>query len=289
MVILSTIIYNEVVEFIRNHDGLPFDEEADLQVKFPNVNAITLSSILAREWQEKIKAKHTYMKERTKKFIQEYRKHSSEAKEDDILLKIALREQFAPFALCRLILSEYHFRSLTKQPTKPELNEMLRNPSLIPDSLLGANVSTCLYNDYRDGPIPDAIRQSIGEEYEHKLKQLAKDAGLHFFDEEDLRRIGFDKTPDLKLAVPCLYKGSVIHWIESKASFGDMESHRKYVRDQLISYGNRFGAGIVIYWFGFLDKILDHKVNGNNIHILDSFPDKSDLVLLSSDDENKLE
>lgn len=71
MVILSTEIYNEVVHFIRNHNGLPIDEEADLQNKFPNVALATLSSILAREWQEKVKAKHLYMKERTKKFIDE--------------------------------------------------------------------------------------------------------------------------------------------------------------------------------------------------------------------------
>lgn len=168
-----------------------------------------------------------------------YKKRSCETQQHDILLKIAMRERFPPYGLCRLILNEYNFPSLSKTPTKSDLNEMLRNPTLIPDSLLAVNVSTCLYNDNRDGPIPDAIRQSIGEEYEYKLKLLAKEAGLHFFDEDDLRRIGFDKTPDLKLAVPCLYRGTVIHWIESKASFGDMESHKKYVRDQLISYGNR--------------------------------------------------
>lgn len=150
-----------------------------------------------------------------------------------------MRERFPPYGLCRLLLNEYNFRGLSKKPTKSELHEMLRNPTLIPDSLLAVNVSTCLYNDSRDGPISDAIRQSIGAEYELKLKQLATGAGLHFYDEEDLRRIGYDKTPDLKLAVPCLYKGRVVHWIESKASFGDMESHRKYVRDQLFSYSNR--------------------------------------------------
>ncbi|KAG4075344.1 hypothetical protein HA402_003135 [Bradysia odoriphaga] len=287
MVILSTEIYNEVVEFIRNHNGLPVDEEDDLRKRFPNVCLATLSSILSREWQEKVKARHSYIKDRTKKIIQEYKTHTCRAQQHDILLKIAIRERFPPYGLCRLILNEYHFPQLSTPLTKSELNEMLRNPTLIPDSLLAVNVSTCLYNDIRDGPIPDAIRQSIGEEYEHKLKLLAKDAGLHFFDEDDLRRIGFDKTPDLKLAVPCLYKGTVIHWIESKASFGDMESHKKYVRDQLISYGNRFGAGIVIYWFGFLDQILDYKDNGNNIHILDNFPNKSDLVLLCSDEASE--
>lgn len=32
------------------------------------------------------------------------------------------------------------------------------------------------------------VRYSIGEEYEVKLKKMARDAGLTFYDEGDLRR-----------------------------------------------------------------------------------------------------
>lgn len=116
---------------------------------------------------------------------------------------------------------------------------MMKNPHLIPDRLLALNVLNCLYNDNCDGPITDMGRRTIGEDYEIRLKKLASDAGLEFHDEVYLRRYGYDKTPDLKLAVPCMYKGKVINWIESKASFGDMESHKRHINDQLASYGNR--------------------------------------------------
>lgn len=33
--------------------------------------------------------------------------------------------------------------------------------------------------------------------------------------------------------------GKVITWIESKATFGDEETHQNYVKDQLTSYYNR--------------------------------------------------
>lgn len=115
------------------------------------------------------------------------------------------------------------------------------------------------------------VRYTVGEEYEVKLKQMARDAGLSFYDEGDLRRDGFDKTPDLLLAIQCLYKNNVINWIESKASFGDFESHERYLKDQLTSYNNRFGAGIVIYWFGFHEEILNSN-KSNFIIILDDFP-----------------
>lgn len=116
---------------------------------------------------------------------------------------------------------------------------MIRNPHTIPNLMFATNVLNCIYNDKSDGPITDLKRQAIGEDYEVRLKKLASDAGLEFHDEVHLRRYGYDKTPDLKLAVPCMYKGKVINWIESKASFGDMTAHRQYVNDQLASYGNR--------------------------------------------------
>lgn len=123
----------------------------------------------------------------------------------------------------------------------------------------------------QDGVIIDMVRYSIGEEYEVKLKAMARDAGLTFYDEGDLRRDGFDKTPDLLLAVQSLYKNTIINWIESKASFGDYETHAKYFKDQLSCYENRFGSGIVIYWFGFQEEILNIKHN-NNLIVLDGFP-----------------
>lgn len=116
---------------------------------------------------------------------------------------------------------------------------MLKNPHTIPDRLLALNVIQCLYNDNSDGPITDIVRRSIGEDYETRLKQKASEAGLVFHDEVYLRRYGYDKTPDLKLAVPCMFRGRLIHWIESKGSFGDMESHQRYISEQLASYGNR--------------------------------------------------
>lgn len=158
---------------------------------------------------------------------------------------------------------------------------MLTTPSLITDDPhFGLNIAHCLYNENYDGQIADIIRRTIGEDYEVRLKKLATDAGMIFHDEVYLRRHGYDKTPDLKLAVPCMYRGKVINWIESKASFGDLDSHQRYINEQLASYGNRFGAGIVIYWFGYLDKVLECKENSKMIIVADQFPANEDLVFL---------
>lgn len=301
MVVLAAEVYNALCTFIRNFDGPAIDCEVALKAAFPDINTDTVESILAKEWQQQIKLGYPRISGNAKRFLQEYAKNSKfglfltyilfltgflfryEAKyaktgANDILLQIAVRERYSPIGLCRILLNERH-----RDRSKSEIAEMLRNPYSIPETGLAGNVLTCLFTDNRDGPISDIIRQCVGEEYEVRMKHMATAAGMHFHDEGDLRRGGYDKTPDLKLAVPCMFRGGVVNWIESKASFGDADSHAKYLKEQLCSYANRFGPGIVVYWFGYLESIQHLKENVNVVTVTDGFPAADELELLTFD------
>jgi hypothetical protein len=43
------------------------------------------------------------------------------------------------------------------------------------------------------------------------------------------------------------------------------------------SYVNRFGPGMVIYWFGYIDELNDNP----DILLMDHFPDKSEVYCLT--------
>ncbi|MED6274456.1 CDAN1-interacting nuclease 1 [Characodon lateralis] len=116
---------------------------------------------------------------------------------------------------------------------------MLKEPSIIPDQILANHIYQCTINDCCYGPLVDCIKHAVGQEHEVLLRDKLMERNLSFLDENQLRTMGYDKTPDIILEVPIAVEGHIIHWIESKASFGDDHSHRTYLNEQFWSYWNR--------------------------------------------------
>ena len=63
----------------------------------------------------------------------------------------------------------------------------------------------------------------------------------------------------------------VVNWIDSKALFGDTETHNKDIIAQGESYLHRFGPGMILYWFGHapIERLSDC---GSDLTICDHFP-----------------
>ncbi|KAM9652087.1 CDAN1-interacting nuclease 1 isoform 1-T2 [Morphnus guianensis] len=183
---------------------------------------------------------------------------------------------FAPSLMARIVLERFLQEKEQAIPSKTLINSMLRDPSQIPNGVLANQVYQCTVNDCCYGPLVDCIKHAIGHEHEVLLREMLLEKNLSFIAEDQLRAKGYDKTPDFILEVPVAVEGHIIHWIESKASFGDESSHQAYLQDQFWSYWNRFGPGLVIYWYGFIEELDCHRERG--ILLKDCFP--TDIVTL---------
>ncbi|XP_075700934.1 CDAN1-interacting nuclease 1 isoform X3 [Rhinoderma darwinii] len=212
-----------------------------LKERFPCQSQSTLLSVFSQEYQKLIKRTHArhHAPDTIEKYYSKYLRDTAVDPTAPVLLNLANEVDFSPALIARTILERFLQDQDGVMPTKLVLNGMLRDPSLIPDPVLANQVNQCIVNDCCNGPLVDCIKHSIGYEHEVLLREKLLERNLAFLDEDQLRMKGYDKTPDFILEVPVAVEGHVIHWIESKASFGDESSHRMYLQDQFWSYWNR--------------------------------------------------
>ncbi|KAM9355758.1 CDAN1-interacting nuclease 1 isoform 1-T2 [Pholidichthys leucotaenia] len=278
--------------------------------RFPSHSQSTLLSIFSLEYQKRIK--RTISRHHAPDVIESYyQRYRSEAKAHPtapVLLELANEVDLSPALMARIILDKFLQGLDGRMSSKTVLNSFLKEPSLIPDLILANNIYQCTINDCCYGPLVDCIKHAIGHEHEVLLRDKLKEKNLSFLDENQLRTMGYDKTPDIILEVPIAVEGHIVHWIESKASFGDDQSHRNYLNEQFWSYWNRksflkgkhfqddemqisevkswllmhptdfyrFGPGLVIYWYGFIGELDCQRDRG--ILLKDCFP--TDIVTL---------
>lgn len=264
-------VYNEILHLMhtyKSRDALPLIAE-----KFPGVSINALGSIFSQDYQKKMRKTH-YLHYSPEAASNYYERFVAGLKDGEKKILIQLSEQLdlSPALLGRIVL-ERHLAATKYEgdsPPKAVVTQYMREPSLIEDPAVAVEIQQCILVDDHYGPLCDNIKHSIGHEYEFKLYRELNKLGLSYIGEEQMRAKGYDKTPDVKLEVPIAVDGHVVNWIESKASFGDEHSHKTYLKDQFWSYWNRFGPGMVIYWFGFIDELDVNQEKG--IILRDCFP-----------------
>lgn len=188
------------------------------------------------------------------------------------LLDVAEWLNLAPCMVARRVLE------LKLGASRQRVTRLLREPALIEDERLREEVVLCVDSDEHAGPRTDRLRTVMGLEYEFRLIDMVKNLGLQFETENDLRARGCHKTPDVLLRVPVAFAGSVVRWIDSKAKFGDEYFMNKDYTDSVSSYVGRFGPGMVLYWFGFVEDCDTPMLKDAGVVVVDKLPD--DIVML---------
>nr|SVE74321.1 EOG090X0A0V [Daphnia barbata] len=275
--VLSQATYSSLLDSLYK---LPFRNRVQtLRKLFPQISVDTLKCIVAQECQRRMRGSHGKLT--TSETVEVmYKKFSNSillSEEPGILLRLSDETGLTPALLARSMIERHYQKDDKSKPAKLLVSTLMKNTALIDDRDLAFETYLCLLEDDEYGPIAEATKQSIGYEYEIRLRMELERYKVTFLHEEHLRMKGYDKTPDVKLEIPVAIDGQVINWIESKALFGDEEAHRGYLKDQLYSYWNRFGPGLVIYWFGYVEGL--EKIHQNRtILVRDALP--TNMILM---------
>ncbi|GLJ52497.1 hypothetical protein SUGI_1117000 [Cryptomeria japonica] len=251
------------------------------QAEFPSIPFDTLIAISSQE-------KSRQLRSDIPRFTRSHliRQYISRYIAGDEILNLSNDSGLPPCLLCRFLLENLF--GLNKQ----QITQCLKDPVILNRFQINSNaeengvvstarviedVQKCVECDQVVSPCVEMVRRVTGLEYEHLLRRRLQKLEIPFQSEEALRAAGFSKTPDIKLEVPIGVCGRIVNWIDSKASFGDEYSHKTQGVQQFQMYVNRFGPGLVIYWFGFIDELNDHS----DVLLLDHFPNDNELHCLT--------
>ena len=163
-------------------------------------------------------------------------------------MDISRELDFSPVMTAYLILTSQN------EWGKNSFKKMINEPRSIDDPRLRKELIEVRDFDPIYSPEGNQVQRKRGLRGEARMKKWLDDRGVTYKREEDLRAAG-GKTPDFLLDKPIYLRGEEVYWIESKASFGDMKEVRKNLKNQLHSYWELFGPGMVIYWFGIIDNL----------------------------------
>ncbi|XP_028177149.1 uncharacterized protein C15orf41 homolog [Ostrinia furnacalis] len=268
---LKLEVYNSIVSDFNKMNSFSRKSENELKKKYKHLPPCTLGSIISLLVQRSMKQNYRKSPIISSKYHDLYEELMKETDGGIVILQLAERQGISPALFARSLLQNVYSDSLMTKKS-------MKDTTLIEDKDLAYQVFLGVMNDNQYGPHADIIKQSVGLEYELRLERELRLMNITFSDENILRSRGYDKTPDFKLDVPVAVDGFIINWVESKALFGDEENHSGYLKEQLMCYWNRFGPGLVIYWFGYLET-LNSMPEVNNMFILrTSFPEKSSIT-----------
>ena len=156
------------------------------------------------------------------------------------------------------------------------MSKIVQNPAIIQNERLRWDILNCIANDSICSHESSQIQECMGREYEELLISMLNRMKMCFETEADLRLRGKPKTPDILFLIPMAtvvsYMGTepfVVNWIDSKAMFADVETYDEHV-EQFKGYTNRYGRGLVIYWHGFHEHIL--QLTDESICVVDQCP-----------------
>jgi hypothetical protein len=163
------------------------------------------------------------------------------------IAKLARMINFPPVLLALMLSAEIGL------PRK-QFWKYIRDPNTCHDKRLRKELEMVAQDDIIYSPKGSQVQTERGIWGEKRLQEWLDKQDLKYRTEEDLRG-EYKKTPDCLLEKPIQIDGMKIHWIESKASFGDDIELRKNARRQLKPYTEMFGTGAVVYWFGVVEGI----------------------------------
>ncbi len=242
-------------EYKRIYNGLKSVKDVKRFEEEEGYDRRMLQSLYTQKVTRDVKKRFYVVKKNARHMLRDWKKGTT-------LMELSERNRFPPMLTAMMIFQE-------DGASKRQFWEYVRDPDLLESPETAEELREATENDLIYSPYGNQIQSERGIWGETLLENWLKEQDIPFRNEEELRK-EYGKTPDCLLSEPMMLNGKKIHWIESKASFGDNIEFRFNSRKQLVPYAQLFGPGIVVYWVGCLNDLKTPEgVYVTDISILD--------------------
>eukprot|EP00048_Salpingoeca_helianthica_P021676 m.13715 g.13715 ORF g.13715 m.13715 type:complete len:301 (-) comp6261_c0_seq1:158-1060(-) len=257
----------------------------------------SIRSIYSIKVTEQAKRDHGFHVGQSVKYWARVKEQLLSAARPGLLLQMAEEYNTQPYLMAKFVLEGLGGFEGAKKKMNPVLRDFLKDPKSIDANLarvgegaamreaLVREVNLCIEQDDTRGPLVDLCNENVGLRFEALLSQHLMAAGIRFLDDGENRALALNKTPDALLLTSAAVYGQEIRWMDSKGMFGDAATLKTNFEEQFLPYTRRYGAGLVIYWFGYVREVareLEERAHTASyaapVFIVACFPD--DIVVL---------
>ncbi|WNY26543.1 C15orf41 family protein [Methanolapillus ohkumae] len=243
------------------YNALTDHEDVLLLSQKYEIPAGVLSTILNQKVVTLVKRSYRQFNEKENEFVACW-------KAGETFLDLAKKCGYPPTLVMSVILKKNGYN-------KKQIAAFYKNPTGIQNPRIRSELLEALDADYYFSPRAHKMQEIKGKAGEEIISGWLKLKECEFLCEDEIRASGPGKTPDFVLKKPIRISGHEIHWVESKALFGDMAEHKHYEKNQFLEYSEIYGTGLVVYWFGFISEITENLPD--NYHVVDFSFFKEDL------------
>ena len=147
--------------------------------------------------------------------------------------------------------------------SKKQFKSYLNNPDMVSEKRLRQEIAEAIREELIYSPEGTRIQWERGKDVEMTVKRWLDRNRVKYITEREAKEGSYTKTPDFRLESPLKMRGKWLNWIECKATFGDETECRRDYRKQLSHYASLFGAGMVVYWYGYIEDMSNHLLGEN--------------------------
>lgn len=233
---MNTQEYNQLAK------KLNFPSDIGKLARDENLNRELLLIIYTQRVTRDSTRRYYQVKNRAPQLLSQWKRGTS-------LVELARKEIFPPVLLSLILMQQ------DGMPRK-EFWNYIRDPKSATDKRIKKEFHDIVHEDIIYSPAGMDVQYQRGKKGEARLCEWLDCNGLEYRTENELKG-EFQKTPDCLLKNPIEIDGMKVHWLESKANFGNAFEVKRNNKKQLIPYTEIFGSGIVVYWFG---HVSDYEV-----------------------------